>query len=219
VDGKEMPTQTYTFESAGKIINLTPGAGWGTNLGVKGWGIDVQAWNKVEGLPEQIRYNFIAKMAENPHKKEAYTTWVENIFKNGFKNTLQEKTLTWIQPELFQKIDKTPSSPIVVIQNDQIGHSGMHKQDAQALTKEEYLQIYNIVNKPDEVYWDYTNSKWKQIAFIHKIPNSNKCIKVCVRFNQKSKRKEIKYPISRVTTIGKVNYYNLSTGKDYKKIE
>lgn len=95
----------------------------------------------------------------------------------------------------------------------------MHKQDAQALTKEEYLQIYNIVNKPDEVYWDYTNSKWKQIAFIHKIPNSNKCIKVCVRFNQKSKRKEIKYPISRVTTIGKVNYYNLSTGKDYKKIE
>ena len=219
VDGKEMPTQTYTFESAGKIINLTPGAGWGTNSGVKGWGIDVQAWNKVEGLPEQIRYNFIAKMAENPHKKEAYTTWVENIFKNGFKNTLQEKTLTWIQPELFQKIDKTPSSPIVVIQNDQIGHSGMHKQDAQALTKEEYLQIYNIVNKPDEVYWDYTNSKWKQISFIHKIPNSNKCIKVCVRFNQKSKRKEIKYPISRVTTIGKVNYYNLSTGKDYKKIE
>ncbi len=219
VGDKEMPTQSYTFEKAGKIITLTPDAGWGTNLGVQAWGIDVQAWSKVEGLPEQIKYNFIAKMAENPYKKEAFIKWAENIFENGFKNTKLEKTLTWISPELFKKIDNVPNSPIVVIQNNQIGHSGMNKNAKQMLTKEEYLRVYDIVNKPDEIYWDYTNSKWEQIAFVRKISNSDECIKVCVRFNQKSRSRDKNQMVSKVTTVGKIKYHNIANGKNYKKIE
>ncbi len=219
VGDKEMPTQSYTFEKAGKIITLTPDAGWGTNLGVQAWGIDVQAWSKVEGLPEQIKYNFIAKMAENPYKKEAFIKWAENIFENGFKNTKLEKTLTWISPELFKKIDNVPNSPIVVIQNNQIGHSGMNKNAKQMLTKEEYLRVYDIVNKPDEIYWDYTNSKWEQIAFVRRISNSDECIKVCVRFNQKSRSRDKNQMVSKVTTVGKIKYHNIANGKNYKKIE
>ena len=59
----------------------------------------------------------------------------------------------------------------------------------------------------------------EQIAFVRKIPDSNRCIKVCVRFNQKSRLKSNKYNINRVTTVGKVIYKQIANSKDYKKIE
>lgn len=38
----------------------------------------------------------------------------------------------------------------------QVGHSGKNKVVKQALTDKEYLSIYDIVNNPDEKYYDYT---------------------------------------------------------------
>jgi len=105
----------------------------------------------------------------------------------------------------------------VVINNSQVGHSGKNKVDKQALSKEEYLQVYDIVNNPDEVYYDLTREK-AGLVFIRKIANG-KCIKVCTRLNQKSRNKNRKEPVIKVTTIGKVDYTNISKQKGYKKIE
>ena len=215
---KEIPV--FKFNDGGIERVLKPDAGWETNLGIKAWGIDVQAWNKVKDMPEKIKFNFIAKIASNPHRESSYINWATQIFNGELVKTEAEKTLTWLSPNLYQKIknDIDLESPIIVIQKKQIGHSGKNKVDKQALTEAEYLQIYNIINNYDEVYWDYTRPKWKQIAFI-KLLGEGKCIKICVRFNQSSKNKNIDYLVSRITTIGKVNYYNISHGKNFKKIE
>lgn len=222
VGDKEIEMPTYKFNNKGTMMTLTPDKGWGVNLGVKAWGIDIQAWNKVENMPDSIKYDFISKMASNPYRKKDYLNWANNIFNNGLKNTELEKVISWLSVSLYKKINvnsKGIDSPIIVISNSQIGHSGINKNLKQALSKNEYLKVYDIINNPDEVYYDYTKPKWLQIAFIHKIANSNKCIKVCVRFNQKSKLKDRTYKISKVTTVAKVPYIDIKKGDKYKKIE
>lgn len=214
---KEIPT--YKFNDGGIERILKPDAGWETNIGKSAWGIDVQAWNKVKDMPEKIKYDFLSKMASNPHRETAYISWASQIFTNGFKDIPVEKTLTYLQPNLYEKLKETLDSPIIVMQSNQIGHSGMNKENKQALSQAEYLKIYDYINNYDEVYYDYTRPKWKQIAFIKLISGSDKCIKICVRLSQKSKMKDKDYLVSKITTIGKVNYNSLNNKKDYKRIE
>ena len=54
---KEIPV--YKFNDGGIDRVLKPDAGWEVNLGTHAWGIDVQAWNKVENMPEVVKYDFI----------------------------------------------------------------------------------------------------------------------------------------------------------------
>jgi len=211
---KEIPVFKYNDGGIEKVT--APDAGWETNIGKAAWKIDAAAWGKVKDVPEQIKYDFLSKMAQNPHREEAFKLWAAGIMKNGLKNTDLEKTLTWVKPEIYEKI-KT-ETPIIVMQSSQIGHSGMNKNDKQALTEDEYLQVYDIINNPDEIYQDFTRPKWQQIAFIRRIKGSDKCIKICVRLNQKSRKKDIDYLVSKITTIGKVLYHNIANGKDYKMI-
>lgn len=217
---KEIPV--YKFDKGGFNMTLKPDAGWETNIGKSAWGIDVVAWNKVKDMPEQIKYEFLSKMAANPHRESAYITWATSIFNKDYKKTIAEKTLTWIKPDLYSKLksaDYCPETPIIVMQNGQISHSGKNKIEKQALSRDEYLRIYNIINNPNEVYYDYTNSKYKQIAFVKLIQGSDKCIKICVRINQRSKDRLKNYPVSNITTIGKVDYHTIAKGERYKKIE
>ena len=198
-------------------------AGWNYNVGKSAWNIDVLAYKEIAQLPTPIQDRFISDMAQNRHFKDRYVEWVNNILKNGTKNVELEKTLTWLSPSLIKELKKENykiDSPIVVISDRRVGHSGMNKNKGQALSKTEYLQIYNIVNNPDEVYYDYTQGPdVKQIAFVKLIPNSDKCIKVCVRFNQKSRFKYRKQLVNQVTTVGKVNYDSLKDQKQFKKIK
>jgi len=209
---KEIPV--FKFNDGGIEKFIAPDAGWETNIGKSAWGIDAAAWGKVKDMPDNIKYDFLHKMASNPHKEQAYKLWAGNILKNGFKNTEIEKSLAWVKPEIYGKINT--ETPIIVMQNSQIGHSGMNKTGKQVLTEDEYMQVYDIINNPDEIYLDFTRPKWQQIAFIRKIKDSDKCIKICVRINQKSRRKDIDYLVSKIATIGKINYYNVSNGKEYK---
>lgn len=215
---KEIPT--YSFIDGGVERILKPDAGWETNLGIKAWGLDIQAWNKVKDMPETIKYKFISEMATNPHNQKAYISWAKRIMKSDY-SAATEKTLTWLTPHLYDKlkVNADIESPIVVMNKGQISHSFKNKNEKQMLSAKEYLNVYKIINNPDEIYFDYTNSKWTQIAFVRIIPNSEKCIKVCVRINQKSKSKDKNYLVSQITTIGKVNHYNLKEKKHYKKIE
>lgn len=218
-DTKKQNT-VYTFSKGGNVYHLKPDAGWGTNLGIKTWGLDVTAWNKVQDLDNSIKSQFISQMASNPHSEKAYISWVNQIMTSGFKNSEVEKTLTWLTPKLYEKLNSVIdlNSPIIVMHNSQIGHSGENKNEKQSLTKEEYLQVYKMLNNPDEIYIDFTRPKWQQIAFV-KLLQGDKCIKICVRFNQKSKTKTKDYFVAKVTTIGKINHYSISKGKDYKRIE
>lgn len=195
---------------------------WNYNVGKAAWNIDVMAYKKIAKLEQKDQDKFISIMALNPHSKDKYVIWAKNILDNGFKNVDLEKTLTWLSPTLIKKVKinkYNPETPIVVMSDKQVGHSGLNKTITQQLTKSEYLRVYDIINNPDEIYYDYTRPQYEQIAFVKLIPNSNKCIKICVRFNQKSRIKNNTQIVNKVTTIGKVNQSDMNDKTKYKKIE
>ncbi|MCD8024225.1 MAG: hypothetical protein LUE64_01680 [Candidatus Gastranaerophilales bacterium] len=199
----------------GGRIKLTPDAGWGTNLGIKAWGIDVQAWNKVENMPDSIKYQFISKMAENPHNKAVFENMIEKLVANGFKAQKIEKTLCWITPELFKKLDEVKiKNPIVVFQEQKAGHIIGERQK---LSKDELKGIYEILNKPDGIYYDYTSGNETNLAFTKDIPKSDECIKVCVKLTKKSKISGD--TVNYVTTAGKVKKTEMNDKRHFKKIE
>lgn len=213
---------SYSFKLGTKDYTLRADEGWSTNMGTHAWNIDVLAYSKIEKLPQELKDTFISQMAQNPHNKSRYVEWATNILNNGSKNVSLEKTLTWLPPELLKHLSRDNirlKSPIVVINDKQVGHSGKNKNIKQALSHTEYLQVYDIVNKPDEIYYDYTRPEQEQIAFIRKIPDSEKCIKVCIRLSQKSRIKSNSNLINNVTTVGKVPYIDMQRGNKYKKIE
>ncbi len=224
VDGKEMPTQSYTFEKAGKIMTLTPDAGWGTNLGVQAWGIDVQAWNKVEGLPEQVKYNFIAKMAENRHNKKSIELLIkETLSREGFKSRGIEKTLTWFTPDIVMALEKNNiklQTPIATFEDRQVRHSLAPdvKVESQRLSQEQFKNIYEYIKNPDEIYIDTYDAA---VVYVKNLPKNEiidgrDCIKIPVKINSTNKKRPVNY----VGTTGRVNKHDtFSDVKRYKKIE
>ncbi len=215
VNGEKRPAKTFVFEHNGRPVRMTPDAGWGGNQGLKTWGIDVIAWRKVENLPENIKYDFIAKMAENPHKKAVFENLIDKLIQNGFKSQKNEIALTWFYPNLFKKLEEVKiKSPIVVFQEKRVGHI---IGDRNKLSPDELKEIYDILNNPDDIYYDYTQKEGINLAFTKDIPNSEKCIKACVKLGQKSKISgEI---VNYVTTAGKVKKGEMNDKKSFKKIE
>lgn len=167
VGNEEKEVPVFNVNDRGVEKHLIPDAGWETNLGIKAWGLDIQAWNKVKDMPETIKYKFISEMATNPHNQKAYISWAKRIMKSDY-SAATEKTLTWLTPHLYDKlkVNADIESPIVVMNKGQISHSFKNKNEKQMLSAKEYLNVYKIINNPDEIYFDYTNSKWTQIAFV-----------------------------------------------------
>lgn len=217
---REVVQTEFTFENAGNVCKMRPGKGWGTNLGVKALGIDIQAWNKVENLPEKLKYSFISKMAENPHNKEVFKLAIAKVIKNGFKtNKKIEKTINWIQPDIYRELIKNklePKTPIVALQEKQVPHIIGSRQK---LSEKEIYQIYDIIENPDAVYIDYTmaNDETYGLVYTKNIPNTEDCIKVCTKLSKKSKITGD--PVNYLSTAGKVKQHNMEDTKLYKRIK
>lgn len=201
-------------------------AGWNYNIGKSAWNIDVLAYKEIAQLPTPIQDRFISDMAQNRHFKDRFIIWANSIIENGDNKGFEEITLTWITPKQIKRIRKDGykfNSPIVVIQDDQIPHSYHEKTPKQKLTQSEYLTMYDIINNYDELYYDITKyneySDSIGLVYVRLIPNSDKCIKVCTRFNEITKIDNKNLPITRVTTVAKVLHSSLGVKTKYKKIE
>ena len=212
---KEVPT--YKFNDGGVERILKPDAGWETNLGVKAWGLDIQAWNKVKGMKDNLKYRFISQMASNPHREKIFKDFIDKVVANNLRGQREEKVLTWINPSLFEKLQKEniiAETPLVVFQDDRVPHIIGERAK---LTKEQLYSAYNIVNNPDGIYFDYTKQKDDAIAFVKYIADTNECLKVCIKVNKKHKK--TKLPVNYVSTAGIVDKSSLNDPKLYKKIE
>ena len=86
-NGEKREYSKYSFDYGGKIIHFSPDLGWSSNTGAHAWEIDVQAWNKIEGMSEKIKDEFISKMANNPHNKQVIINLTEKMIANNFKLT------------------------------------------------------------------------------------------------------------------------------------
>ena len=81
-------------------------------------------------------------------------------------------------------------TPVAAFEDRQLKHSlGDRKTLKQRLSEEQFLNIYDYVKNPDEVYYDYTRQGSVGLAFIRFIDAEN-CIKVCVKLD-KTKRKKM----------------------------
>lgn len=218
VGGEERGNKAFDFNIGGKSFTLKPDAGWGSNNAIKAWGLDVQAYKKIAKLPQEIQDRFISDMAQNVHNKKVLENFVNNYIKNDKKNedTIKEKTLTWITPTLLKRLkadDINLHTPIIVLTDDRIGHTLDKKVDY-----DELIGIYDILNNPDGVYYDYTSKNGTGLAYTKNIDNK-KCIKVCVKLNYKLKKGKKINVTNWISTVGKVLRVNMETGKDFKKIE
>lgn len=193
---------------------MSADAGWGTNLGTKAWNLDVQAYRKIAKLPQDVQDKFISDMAQNVHTQDTFKKFVTKIVDNKLinKSALKEVPVTWLDPYILNNLKKTklvPKTPVVVFQDERIGHILGRKVDL-----DELLNLYEIINKPDEVYYDYTRQGSVGLAFIRFIDAEN-CIKVCVKLDKTKRKKDVNY----ISTVGKIQSIHLRDTKMYKKIE
>lgn len=153
-------------------------------------------------------------MAQNVHTQEAFKKFVTKIIDNKLINKSPEKEVpvTWLAPYILNNLKKTklvPKTPVVVFQDERIGHILDRKVDFNEL-----LELHEIINKPDEVYYDYTRQGSVGLAFIRFI-DDEMIIKVCVKLDRAKRKKDVNY----ISTIGNVPKSELLNAKMYKKIE
>ncbi len=214
VGGEPKTITAYDFKANGKSFRMSADAGWGTNLGTKAWNLDVQAYKKIAKLPQNVQDKFISDMAQNVHTQDAFKNFVTKIVDNKLinKSAVKEVSVTWLAPFILNDLRKTklvPKTPVVVFQDERIGHILYRKVDL-----DELLELHEIINKPDEVYYDYTRQGSIGLAFIRFIDAEN-CIKVCVKLDKTKRKKDVNY----ISTIGKMSSSHLGNTKMYKKIE
>lgn len=214
--GETKQVAVFKTQIGGEEIIMQPDAGWSSNVGKAAWNIDVLAFNAVKDLPEDVKFRFISQMAENVHSQKAFQNFVKNIISDGMKAKGLEKPLTWISPDMLNILNKNNVSiktPVVVMQDDRVGHIMGSKVAKQKITEDQLYNIYDIINKPDAVYFDYTRQGSTGLVYIRNLENS-KCIKVCVKLN----KTKSKVPVNYVSTAGIVDKSSLNNPL-YKKIE
>ena len=118
--------------------------------------MDVLAYSKIQNLPQSVKDKFISDMAQNVHTQNNFKDFVTKIVDNKLinKSAIKEVPITWIAPNILNKLSKTslaPKTPVIVFQDERIGHILDRK-----VSLNELLGIYDIINRPDEVYYDYT---------------------------------------------------------------
>lgn len=205
-----------TKDLGGKEILMQPDAGWSSNVGKAAWNIDVLAFNAVKDLPDNVKYRFISEMANNIHSQKVFQNWIKDILKDGMKAKGIEKPLTWISPEMLNILQKNKVSiktPVVVMQDDRVGHIIGSKVTKQKISEDQLYNLYDVINNPDAVYFDYTRQGSVGLVYTRDLENS-KCIKVCVKLN----KTKSSVPVNYVSTAGIVDKSSLNNSL-YKKIE
>lgn len=210
-----------TTDLTGKKISVQTDAGWSSNSGKAAWDIDVLAYNSVKDMPQGLKDKFISDMAQNVHKENAYKNFVSKIIANDLKAKGLEQTVTWLNPKSLNALKDeniSPKTPVVIMQDDRIGHIiGDAKAVKQKITTEQLQDFHNIINNPDEMFID---SEDKSIIFIRKlakddITDNRDWLKVVV----KTDRTKGSVPVNYVATAGRVNNATIAKNSRYKKIE
>lgn len=207
----------YPFKLGTKEYTLQADEGWATNMGAHAWNLDVLTYNKIEKLPQELKDTFISQMAQNVYKEQSFKTFVDSIIAHDMKPRKLELAITWISPELLKTITKDNvnlKTPVIVMQDDRVGHiMGTRTK----LNKEQFYNIYNIINNPDEIYYDYTQKGVTSLAYIKNIPESDNAIKVCVKLSRYNKK--TKNPVNYLSTAGIIKRSDMMDKSHYKKIE
>lgn len=92
------------------------------------------------------------------------------------------------------------------------------KVDSQRLSVNQFKDLYNIINKPDEVYYDKNDNALLYIRNLKgdEIIDKRDCIKVSVKLNKRQKGNSVNY----VASAGRVKKKDsLSDPNRYKRIE
>jgi len=221
VGGEEKSNTVYTFEKDGKVYHLKPDAGWGTNLGIKAWNLDVLAYSKIKELPPKIKDKFISDMMSNQHNREYIQTLIIKTIQNNLKSKGLEHPITWFSPLIIQSLEKNNiriQTPVVVFEDRQVKHSLYDKKvEKQRLTKKQFLNIYSFLNGPDEIYIDTKDLAVIYVKYLspNEIIDNRNCIKIPVKINSNNSKRPVNY----IGTTGRINIDSIKKDKRYKKIE
>jgi len=221
VGGEPKTITAYDFKANGKSFRMSADAGWGTNLGTKAWNLDVQAYKKIAKLPQDVQDKFISDMAQNVHNKENIQGLITKTIKNNLLSRGNEDVLTWFTPEIIKALEDNKirlQTPVAVFEDRQVKHSlGDRKTLKQRLSEEQFLNIYDYVKNPDEVYLDTELSAIIYVKYLpeDEIIDERDCIKIPVQINTNKRKRPINY----VGTTGRINHSDTFKNKRYKRIK
>ncbi|MGN1153360.1 MAG: hypothetical protein ACI4S3_04970 [Candidatus Gastranaerophilaceae bacterium] len=139
----------------------------------------------------------------------------------GIKYYGKQVTLTWFTPKIIQALEDENirlQNPIVPFESRQVYHSlGDRKNIKQRVTQTQLKNIYDYINKPDEIYIDTVEHAVVYVKYLPKdeIIDGRDCIKIPVPINTKDKKR----PVNFIGTLGRIPSKSLKEGKRFKKIE
>lgn len=217
--GEKTQRAVFKADTGGVIRNIKPDAGWSYNPGAAAYNIDVLAYKNVKELPQKVQDIFISNMAQNLHRQASYESFMQNLLDKKYKEVGKDVVLTWIAPKVLSFLEREkamPLTPIVVCQQ-KITHFMTTKTAEQVISKSQLLKLYDIINKPDHIFFDTKNNSLIYVAMLEakEIVDGRNCLKIAVKINKTNKG----MPVNYLATPARVDFSSISRGQQYKKVE
>lgn len=208
----------FKVDTGGVIRNVKPDAGWSYNPGAAAYNLDVLAYKSFSGLPQKIQDSFISEMAQNRHKQGAYTAFIQNILDKKYKTAGKDVVVSWITPTVLNFLKKEKAMPLtpVIVSQQKTTHFMTTKSVGQVVSKQQLLKLYDIINEPDNIFYDTKNNALIYAIMLDKseIVDGRDCLKVAVKINKTRKGAPVNY----IATPARVDFKSLK-GEQFKKIE
>lgn len=199
---------TYTDPLTGKAVST--GIGWNHNPG-QSWVLEAQAWEKVKGMPEPLRRDYIADAAKNTYRDKMWGTWVEGILARKTTNGFAA-AIGYMTPKVYEELGKRglkPESPLIIANDKGILHAQNTSKikDGKAISLEELKRLPSFISNYEAVLYDTVKNN---ILYVVKT-TGGKASKVVVEVNYNLRGMQA--PANLFNSAGSVNEYNLAEAR------
>ena len=187
VDKEELPIQT-AMPPEGEL----PPPEWRYNPGATNYGLDVDFWNKVEGLNDpDLKSDIISNVVNSDEWQKGYENWVDNVLARENPVTGDAKTVGFLDNDVYDFLKEKgiePKTGVVVLNDKRLIHADrdVHKDEGTALTVDDYKNIAQAVNFPQAVLYDKDKEN-----ILYVFGGNNKNNKLVVEINYKLKNKGV----------------------------
>lgn len=190
---------------------------WRYNPGAANSGLDVNFWNKVEGLKDtKLKSDIISNVVNSEEWQKGYEDWVDRVLSRDKPLKGDAKTVGFIDDDIYSYLKEKgiePETGVIVINDKRLIHADrdIHKNAGVALSIDDYKMLPRTINNPEAVLFEKANSN------VHYVYSSNSAkAKFVVTVNYRLKKKGA---VNFIDTALKVPAASLKNKKYYEIIK
>ena len=136
---------------------------WQYNPGATNYGLDVNFWNKVEGLKDsKLKSDIISNVVNSEEWQKGYEDWVDRVLEREKPLKGDAKTVGFIDDDIYAFLKNKgiePETGVIVFSDKQLIHAdrGVHKKHGTALGVDDYKKLPKTINNPEAVLFEKAN--------------------------------------------------------------